>query len=428
MFMTEGLILIGLFLLLVAIRVPISFGLGITAIVTSLYMGMSPIMLVQRIGSGLQSFPLVTIPLFILAGLIMTKGGISRRIVNFAYILVGPLPGGLAMVNVVQAMFFGGITGSSTADVSSIGPMVIPMMEEKGYDRGFACALTACASVQGVIIPPSHNIILFAMVVGGISIANLFLAGYIPGIALGVALMISSLIISIKRGYPREKIPPIKKCLPIIWQGLISVLTAIIVVGGIIFGVFTATEASAVAVVYALFLSLFVFREMKVRDIWPIVLQSVRTTAVIMLLVATATAFGYMMTVLMIPLKVTAFFLSVTHNPIILLLMINALLLFLGCIMDMAPLILITTPVLLPAVVSIGMSPITFGILLMVNLGIGLTTPPVGSALFVACSVGKAKMENVAKAMLLFWPAMIIVLLLTTYFPWFTTFLPNLFK
>lgn len=245
---------------------------------------------------------------------------------------------------------------------------------------------------------------------------------------MGVALMISSYIIAVKRGYPREKVPPFTKCLPIITEGMISVLTAVIVVGGIIFGVFTATEASAVAVIYALFLGMIVFREMKVKDIWPTVQKSVRTTAVILCLVATATAFGYMMTVLMIPHKVTVFFLSITHNPILLLLLINALLLFLGCIMDMAPLILITTPVLLPICVAAGMSPITFGIMLMVNLGIGLTTPPVGSALFVSCAVGKSTMERVSKQMLTLWPAMLIILALTTYWPWFTEYLPSLFK
>ncbi len=427
--MIEGIILIGLFLLLVAIRVPISFSLGISSFTTAIYMGMSPIMLVQRMGSGLQSFALVTIPLFILAGLIMNAGGIARRIVNFAYILVGPLPGGLAMVNVVQAMFFGGITGSSVADVSSIGPMIIPMMEEKGYDRDFACALTACGSVQGVIIPPSHNIILYAMVVGGgVSIAKLFLAGYFPAIALCLALMVASLILAIKRGYPREKIPPLKKCFPIIWEGVVCMATTVIVVGGIIFGVFTATEAAAVAVVYALVISLVLFRELKPRDIWPTFLKSVRTTGIIMTLVATSTAFGYMMTVLMIPHKVTIFFASITHNPVILFILVNALLLFLGCIMDMAPLILITTPVLLPACMAAGMSPITFGIMLMVNLGIGLTTPPVGSALFVACAVGKSRVEKVAYQMFFLWPAMLVVLALTTYWPWFTMYLPSLFK
>jgi tripartite ATP-independent transporter DctM subunit len=427
--MIEGIILIGLFLVLVLIRVPISFSLGVASFTTALYMGISPIMLVQRLGAGLQSFVLITIPLFILAGLIMNKGGIARRIVNFAYIIVGPLPGGLAMVNVVQAMFFGGITGSSVADVSSIGPMIIPMMEEKGYDRDFACALTACGSVQGVVIPPSHNIILYAMVVGGgVSIGKLFLAGYIPGISLCVALMVASLILAIKRGYPREKVPPLKKCLPIIWEGIVCLLTTVIVVGGIVFGIFTPTEAAAVAVVYGLIISLILFRELKLRDIWPTFLQSVRTTGIIMTLVATSTAFGYMMTVLMIPHKVTVLFASITHSPIVLLLLVNVLLLFLGCIMDMAPLILITTPVLLPACMAVGMSPITFGIMLMLNLGIGLTTPPVGSALFVACAVGKSRVEKVAYHMLFLWPAMVIVLALTTYWPSFTMYLPNLFK
>ena len=425
--MFEVTILLGTFLFLVAIGLPIAFGLGISALITAASVGFGPVMLIQRVAAGMQSFPLITIPLFILAGAIMTKGGVAKRIVNFAYVLVGRFPGGLAMVNVVQAMFFGGVSGSSVADISSIGPIVIPMMEEKGYDRDFATALTVSASTQGIIIPPSHNIVIYAMVVGGVSIGQLFLAGYIPGLVMAVCLAITCYIVAVKRSYPCEKPPRFKDSIVIIRDGLLSTFAAVIVVGGIAFGIFTATEASAIAVIYALFLALVVYREMKISDLWPLLIRSVKTTSIIMLLIGTASAFGWMVTYLQIPKMITTAFLSVSHNPIVLLLMINGLLLFLGCIMDVAPLILIMSSILLPLVQAAGMSPVTFGILLMVNLAVGLTTPPVGAGLFVGCSIANTTMEKCTKAMLIFWPAMIITLLLTTYVPWVTTFLPSLF-
>lgn len=426
--MAETLILLGVFLALVAIRVPIAYCLGIAAIATAVYMGLDPIMLIQRIGSGLQSWPLITIPLFILAGTILAQGGIAKRIVDFAYLLVGWFPGGLAMVNCVDSMFFGGVSGSSVADIASTGPIMIPMMEKKGYDREFSTALTVATSTVGIIIPPSHNIVLYAMVVGGVSIAQLFAAGWIPGVMLGLFLAITCYFIAKKRGYPCEKMPPFKEALVIARDGIISGMAAVIIVGGIVFGIFTATEAAAVAVVYSLFLAMVLYREMKVSDIWPVLLKATKTTGVIMMLIGTATAFGYIMTVLQIPLKVSQFFLSITHDRIILLLLMNLLLLVLGCIMDVAPLILIMTPVLLPLAKIAGMNETTFGIMLMVNLAIGLTTPPVGNGLFVGCAVGNTTMEKTAQAMLLLWPAMILVLILTTFVPWTTTFLPGLFK
>lgn len=424
--MLETAVLLGSFFILIIIGVPIAYSLGISALLTAFANGIGPVMIVQRIGSGLQVFPLLTIPLFILAGAIMARGGIAKRIVDFAYILVGPFPGGLAIVNCVDSMFFGGVSGSSVADISSTGPIMIPMMVQKGYDRDFATSLTVATSTVGIIIPPSHNIVIFSMVAGGISIGKLFLAGYLPGFLMCLFLAVTCYIVAIKKGYPREARPPFKESLRITRDGLLSTFAAVIIIGGIAFGVFTATEASAVAVVYAAFLALFVYREMRVRDLWPCFVDSVKTTAAVFMLIGCASAFGWMMTLLQIPAQVTNFFLSITNNPLIILLLINVLLMVLGCIMDVAPIILIATPVLLPVVQAAGMNPITFGIVMMVNLAIGLTTPPVGAGLFVGCTVGKTTLEKCSKAMLLLWPAMIIVLLLTTYVPWFTTFLPNL--
>ncbi|HPN03946.1 MAG TPA: TRAP transporter large permease, partial [Rectinema sp.] len=381
----------------------------------------------QRVAAGMQSFPLLAIPLFILAGALMANGGVAKRMVDLAYVIVGPLPGGLAIVNCIDSMFFGGVSGSAVADVSSTGPMIIPMMVEKGYDKDFAVALTVASASQGIIIPPSHNMVIYAMVAGGVSVGKLFLAGYIPGILLGIALAIACYFIALKRKYPCEKRPPFKESLHIVVDGILALLCAAIIIVGIAAGIFTATEASAVAVLYAAFLGFFVFRELKLKDLWPIFMDSVKTTAVVFFLIGCASAFGWMMTYLQIPLAVMNFFLSLTNNRFLILLLVNILLLLLGSVMDVAPLIVIVTPVLLPVVKAAGMSEITFGIVLMLNLGIGLTTPPVGASLFTGCMIGKTTIEKVSKAMLPLWPAMLAVLFLVTYVPWFTEFLPNLF-
>jgi tripartite ATP-independent transporter DctM subunit len=375
----------------------------------------------------MQSFPLLAIPLFILAGALMANGGVAKRMVDLAYVIVGPLPGGLAIVNCIDSMFFGGVSGSAVADVSSTGPMIIPMMVEKGYDKDFAVALTVASASQGIIIPPSHNMVIYAMVAGGVSVGRLFLAGYIPGMLLGIALAIACYFIALKRNYPCEKRPPLKESLRIILDGILALLCAAIIIVGIAAGIFTATEASAVAVLYAAFLGFFIFKELKLKDLWPIFMDSVKTTSVVFFLIGCASAFGWMMTYLQIPLAVMNFFLSLTNNRFLILLLVDVLLLLLGMVMDVAPLIVIVTPVLLPVVKAAGMSEITFGIVLMLNLGIGLTTPPVGASLFTGCMIGKTTIEKASKAMLPLWPAMLAVLFLVTYVPWFTEFLPNLF-
>lgn len=424
--MSPALLLLGLFLLLVLIGFPIAFCLAISTLITTWYMGFPSVVVAHRMITGLQAFPLIAIPLFVLAGGIMARGGVARRIVDFAYVLVGPFRGGLAMVNCIQSMFFGGVSGSAIADISSTGPIMIPMMTQKGYDREFSTAITVASSTQGIIIPPSHNMVIFAMAAGGVSVGRLFLAGYLPGIMVGLSLMAVSYVVAIKKNYPREKRPPFSESMKIIWDGLLAIFAAVIIVGGIAFGIFTATEASGIAVVYAGFLGIFVYREIGFRDLWPILLDSVKTIATVLFLIGSASAFAWLLTRLQVPAMLTQTFLSVTDNPFLILLIVNVLLIFLGMIMDVAPLIVITTPILLPVVQAAGMSSTTFGVVLLLNLGIGLSTPPVGTGLFVGCAVGKTTVERTTRAMLRFWPAMILVLLLVTYIPWFTTFLPDL--
>jgi len=425
--MSPAVILIGLFVLLAVAGVPIAYCLAVSSLVTAWYMGFPAVIVAQRIATGLQSFPLVAIPLFVLAGAIMAKGGVARRIVDFAYVLVGPLRGGLAMVNCIQSMFFGGVSGSAIADISSTGPIMIPMMTQKGYDREFSTAITVASATQGIIIPPSHNMIIYAMTAGGVSVGALFLAGYIPGIMIGVALMITSYIVALRKGYPREKRPPFRESVRIILDGILAMLAAVIIVGGIAFGIFTATEASAIAVIYAAFLGLVVYRELRLTDLWPILRDSVKTISTVLFLIGSAAAFAWLLTRLQVPAMIMHTFLSMTSNRFVLLIIINILLSFLGMIMDVAPLIVIATPILLPVVIAAGMSPVTFGIVLLLNLGIGLTTPPVGTGLFVGCAVGHTTVERASRAMIRFWPAMLSVLFLVTFIPWFTTFVPGLF-
>ncbi len=420
-------LLLGSFAILLILRVPITFSLAFSSTITAIYLKIPLMAVVQQLVQGVRSFSLLAIPFFILAGEIMGQGGISRRIILFSNVLVGRIRGGLAQVNCLASMFFGGISGSAVADVSSIGTMLIPMMKEKGYDDDFSVGITVTSACQGVIIPPSHNMILFSLAAGGVSVGRLFLGGFVPGVLLGVALMIVSYIFAIKRGYPKEKKYTLKEAWVVSKEAILGLFTAIIIIGGVISGVFTATESAAVAVVYAFIITFFVYREIPLKAIWGILYNTLKTLAMVMALIAAASAFGWLMAYLRIPALATEALLSVTTNKVILLLLINILLLALGCIMDMAPLILITTPILYPVVVnSLGMNPVNFGVMLILNLAIGLCTPPVGSALFVGCAIGKIKIEKVIKTMLPMYAAMLVVLILITFIPDITMFIPNL--
>jgi tripartite ATP-independent transporter DctM subunit len=420
------LLLLGTFIVLLVTRVPITFSLALASVVTAVFLRIPLMAILQRMVQGLNSFSLLAIPFFILAGEIMGQGGISRRLIQFSNLLVGRVRGGMAEVNVLASMFFGGISGSAVADVSSIGTIMIPMMKEKGYDNDYSTAVTVTSACQGIIIPPSHNMIIYSLAAGGVSIGRLFLGGFIPGVMLGVALMILSYVIAVRRGYPKEARYTFREAALIARDAFMGLLTAVIIVGGVISGVFTATESAAIAVVYAFLVTFFLYREIPVKAIVRILYSSLKTLAMVMSLIAAASAFGYLMAYLRIPAKATAALLSITTNKVLLLLLVNVLLLLLGMIMDMAPLILITTPILYPVIVgTLGLSPIHFGIILMLNLGIGLCTPPVGSALFVGCAVSRVSVEDATRAMLPFYVVMVVVLLLVTFIPDIVMFVPK---
>lgn len=427
-FQTASFILIGSFLVLLILRVPITFTLFASSVVTAVYLKIPLMSIVQRMVSGVNSFSLLAIPFFILSGEMMSRGGISRRLIAFSNALIGRVRGGLAQVNCLASMFFGGISGSAVADVSSIGTMLIPMMKQKGYDDDFSVGVTVTSACQGVIIPPSHNMIIFTLAAGGgVSVGKMFMGGVLPGITLGVALMIISYVIAVKRNYPKEKRFTFKEVLTVTKDAILGLLTMVIIIGGVVSGVFTATESAAVACVYAFIITFFVYREISLKEFPIILLNTLRTLAMVMSLIAAANAFGWLLAYLRIPAAVTSFLLGLSHNPVVLLLLINLMLLLLGCIMDMAPLIIITTPILYPVLVNgLHMDPVQFGIMLILNLSIGLCTPPVGSALFVGCAVGKISIEKAAKGMLPFYLAMIAVLLLVTFVPAVSLTIPNM--
>jgi len=421
------LLLLGSFVVMLLLQIPITFALAVASVVTAIYLDLPLMAIVQQMVQGVRSFSLLAIPFFIIAGEMMGQGGISRRLILFSNLLVGRVRGGLAQVNCLASMFFGGISGSAVADVSSIGTILIPMMKEKGYDDDFSVGITVTSACQGVIIPPSHNMIIYSLAAGGVSVGRLFLGGFIPGIMLGVGLMIVSYIFAIKRGYPKERKYSWKEAIVISRDAILGLFTAVIIMGGVITGVFTATESAAIAVIYAFIITFFVYREIPLKAMKGILYNALKTLAMVMALIAAASSFGWLMAYLRIPALATEALLTISHNKIVLLLLINLLLLLLGTIMDMAPLILITTPILYPVVVgALGLSPIHFGIMLILNLAIGLTTPPVGSALFVGCAIGHIRIEQVVKAMLPMWLVMVAVLMLITFVPEITMFVPNL--
>jgi tripartite ATP-independent transporter DctM subunit len=409
------------------LRVPITFSLALASIATATYLNIPLMAIVQQMVQGVKSFSLLAIPFFIIAGEMMGQGGIAEKLINLANVLVGRVRGGLAMVNVFDSMFFGGISGSAVADVASTGTIIIPLMNKKGYDEDFSVAITVTSSTQGVIIPPSHNMIIYSVAAGGVSVGRLFLAGYVPGMMIGFSLAIMTYIISVKRNYPKERKYSLKESLRIFGDAFLGLMTAVIIMGGVITGIFTATESAAVAAIYAFIITFFVYKEIPLKAFKSILYNTLKTLTMVMTLIASASAFSWLMAYLRIPAQATEFLISVTDNKILLLLLINVLLLLLGMIMDMAPLILIVTPILYPVVVTkLGLSPIHFGIILMINLAIGLCTPPVGSALFVGCAIGKVSIEKATKAMLPYYLAMVVVLFLVTYVPQITMFLPNL--
>lgn len=419
-------ILLITFIGLIVLKCPITFSMIIATAFTLLYIDIPVMTMVQQMAKQLNSFSLLAIPFFILMGEIMAAGGISSRLLAFANVCVGQITGGLAHVNVLASMLFGGISGSAIADVSSLGTLEIPMMEEAGYDKDFSIAVTVASSCQGLIIPPSHNMVLYSMVAGGVSVGSLFCAGYIPGIMLGIFLMVGCYIISRKRNYPKGQKIPFSEAIQVTKDTFFAMLAMVIIIGGVSAGFFTATESAAISCIYCSFVGFFIYRELQLSDIPRVLGNTVKTLAMVYALIAAAGAFGWVMAWLDVPTLATELLLSISDNKVVVLLLINLILLLLGYVMDLAPLVLIMTPILLPVVKQFGMDAIQFGVMMMLNLGIGLCTPPVGTALFAGCAIGNMKIEKVSKAMLPLYIPMLITLLLVTFVPGLTMFLPEL--
>ena len=420
------LILFGVLALLMFIRVPIAFSLGIASVATALYLDINLYLLFSKMVVSLNNFGFLAVPFFILSATIMTEGGISDKLMKFADVLVGRIRGGTAMVNIVVSMLFGGISGSSVADVSSIGALLIPAMEKEGYDKDFSVAVTVTSSVQGIIIPPSQNMIYYAIAAGGLSISGLFMAGYIPGLLLGIGLMVVSYFIAVKRNYPVGKKYAFKEAIKVTIDSLLGLTTIAIIIVGISGGIFTPTESAGIAAVYALIITTFVYKSMSFKKIKRIFTGSLSSLATIMAVISMSSMFGYILSYLQVPTMLSEAMLSITDNPILIMIMVNVLLLVAGMFMDMAVLIFMLTPILLPVVTQIGYDPIHFGIILILNLGLGLCTPPVGNSLFVGCAIAKLPIEDSIKAFIPFYIVMAAILILIIVFPQITLWLPSI--
>lgn len=418
-------VLLGSFFGLMILGVPIAYSLGLASLIGALWIDIPLDAVMIQLASGVNKFSLLAIPFFVLAGAIMAEGGMSRRLVAFAGVLVGFIRGGLSLVNILASTFFGAISGSSVADTASIGSVLIPEMEKKGYPRPFAAAVTVSGSVQAILIPPSHNAVLYSLAAGGtVSIAALFIAGVLPGLLMGLTLAVLCLLMARRHNFPKGEVIPMRQALRICGEALWGLMTMVIILGGILSGIFTANESASIAVLWAFFVTMFIYRDYQWRDLPRLVHRTVKTVTIVMILIGFAACFGYLMTLMQIPMKVTAFFTSVSDNKYVILMLINVMLLILGTLMDMSPLILIVTPILLPVVKMLGIDPVHFGMIMMVNLGIGLITPPVGTVLFVGSAVAKLPIGVVTRAALPFFVALFIVLMAVTYIPALSLWLP----
>lgn len=425
------LILILSFVILLVLNVPVAFCIGISTLLAVLMIGDIPSFLIvaQKMATGIDSFALLAIPFFILSGLFMGRGGIARRLVDFADALVGRFRGGLAFVDIVTCMLFGSISGSAAAAVSSVGGFMIPLMNKMGYHRDFNASISITAATTGLLIPPSNVMIVYSLATGGmVSIAAIFIAGILPGVLVGLALMVVAGIISARRNYGKGERAGLKEAVLRFLKAVPALLLVIIVLGGIISGIFTATEASAIAVVYTFILSVFVYREVKLRDLPAIVLQCAVTTAVVMILIATSMAMSWVLAYENIPQNISTFLLGLTNNKLVILFIINLILLAVGTFMDMTPAVLIFTPIFLPVVKSFGIHPLHFGIIMIMNLCIGLCTPPVGTVLFLGCGIANTTVTKLMRHLLPFFGAMIVVLFVCTYLPQISLVLPRFFE
>ncbi len=416
------------FLVMILLRFPIAYAVALSSIFCLLSQGLPLSSLCQFMVKGISSFSLMAVPFFITMGVLMGSGGISEKLIALANACVGWMTGGMAMVNIVASYFFGGISGSAAADTASLGTILIPMMVDQGYDDDFSTAVTITSSCEGLLVPPSHNMVIYATTAGGISVGALFMAGYLPGALLAGSLMIGSYIISKKRKYPKGEKFSLKALGKQFMTSFWALAAIIIVVVGVVGGAFTATESAAIAVIYSLIVSVFIYKGLDWKGVWKILDECVHTLSIVLILISTSAVFGNCLTMLHVPDIAARAITSVSTNPYVIAILLNLILLVLGCIMDMAPIILIATPILLPIATSIGIDPIQFGVMVILNCGIGLLTPPVGAVLFIGSAVGKVKMERVVKATLPFYLCMLITLLLITFIPEISLFLPNLLK
>jgi tripartite ATP-independent transporter DctM subunit len=419
-------LLLGLFIGLMILRVPIALAIGFASIVTTLYLGLPLQMMLQNMVRGINTYSLMAVPFFILMGEVMGTGGISDRLVALANALVGWMRAGLAMVNIVASVLFGAVSGSSAADCATLGPILIPIMKEQGYDAEFATNITMSSSVEGLLIPPSHNLVIYSLAAGSVSIGALFMAGVVPGLMLASALMIYSYIMAIKKNYPVGDKFDLRTANKAFFNAFWGLLTIVIVVIGVCTGFITATEGAALAVLWSIFVSFCIYRDAKISELPGILLRAAKTLSMIMILISTSTGFGWLLAWLKVPAMITGSIYSISENPVVIMLIVNLMLLVLGTLMDMSSIILIATPILLPVAKSIGVDPVHFGVIVVLNLGIGLLTPPVGSTLFIGSAVSGIKIERLALTMIPIYIVMVIVLMLVTFIPALSLTLPAL--
>lgn len=421
------ILLFGILFLLMAIRIPIAFALGISSVITALYLDINLFAIFQSLTVSLYDFTFLAIPFFIFSASVMTFGGISDKLMQLSRVLVGRIAGGTAMVNIVVSMLFGGISGSSVADVSSIGAMLIPAMIREGYDEDYSVAVTVTSSVQGIIIPPSQNMIYYCIAGGGLSISTLFLAGYLPGILLGISLMIPAYVIARKRNYPCGYTYTFKEGIKICLDSVIGLMAIVIIIVSVCTGIASPTESAAIAGAYGLLVTAFLYKTMDAKKILQVCLESLTSLASIMAVIAMSSMFGYLLSYLRIPAAVANGIAGITSNPVIIMLLVNVFLLICGMFMDMAVLIFMLTPILLPVVVGAGYDPIHFGIIMILNLGIGLCTPPVGNSLFLGCAIAGIPIEKAVKGFLPFYISMLLLLIVLIAFPQISLWLPSVF-